>query len=130
MFKSYAKYRYIFIYLLKKMKIRNKLYLLSLFYLINTSTIANVNSLDYNSECNYKYNVLLKRYSGLFMCPYLNPKLNDELTKLNACNFISSADSLTISFELDSLFIKNDIESFFINTIGISNHSILKITIE
>ena len=75
------------------------------------------------------YSIELKKYSGLFMCPYLKPKMQEELNKINACNFKSDSENYIIYFESDLLLQEEKISEIFIQIIGISSHSIQAIKI-
>ena len=82
------------------------------------------------TDCQFKYKIQLNKYSGLFMCPYLGPKMITELNKVNACNINKDEESLIVIFELDSLYIEKDIENIFLKTIGIPEWSIDYIKLE
>jgi len=83
-----------------------------------------------DADCKFKYTLQLNKYSGLFMCPYLGPKMITELNKVNACNINKDEESLIVIFELDSLYIEKDIENIFLKTIGIPEWSIDYIKLE
>ena len=75
-------------------------------------------------DCQFKYVLNLKKYSGLFMCPYLGPKMITELNKINACNINKDEENQNVIFELDSLYIEKDIKNIFLKIIGIPEWSI------
>ncbi len=75
------------------------------------------------------YSIELKKYSGLFMCPYLKPKMHEELNKINASNFKGDSENYILYFESDLLLNEEKISEIFIQIIGISSHSILNIKI-
>ena len=81
-------------------------------------------------DCQFKYKIQLNKYSGLFMCPYLGPKMVTELNKINACNINKDEKNQIVIFELDSLYKENDITTIFLNTIGIPAWSINNIKLE
>jgi hypothetical protein len=81
-------------------------------------------------DCQFKYEIQLNKYSGLFMCPYLGPKMITELTKINACNINKDEKNQIVIFELDSLYQENDIKTIFLKTIGIPEWSIDNIKLE
>ena len=82
------------------------------------------------TDCQFKYEIQLNKYSGLFMCPYLGPKMITELTKINACNINKDEKNQIVIFELDSLYQENDIKTIFLKIIGIPNWSIDNIKIK
>ena len=77
-----------------------------------------------DTDCQFKYKIQLNKYSGLFMCPYLGPKMIDELNKLQACNINKDEKNQIVIFELDSLYTEEDIRNIFLKTIGIPEWSI------
>jgi hypothetical protein len=77
-----------------------------------------------NPDCHFKYKIQLNKYSGLFMCPYLGPKMITELNKINACNINKDEKNQIVIFELDSLYTEKDIKTIFLKTIGIPEWSI------
>lgn len=81
-------------------------------------------------DCKFKYILKLKKYSGLFMCPYLAPKMMTELNKINVCNINKDEENQIIIFELDSLYLEKDIKDIFLKTIGIPEWSIDNIQLE
>ena len=81
-------------------------------------------------DCQFKYILKLKKYSGLFMCPYLAPKMITELNKVNACNINKDEENQIVIFELDSLYLEKDIQDIFLKTIGIPEWSIDYIKLE
>ena len=81
-------------------------------------------------DCQFKYKIQLNKYSGLFMCPYLGPKMVTELNKINACNINKDEKNQIVIFELDSLYNENHIKTIFLNTIGIPAWSINNIKLE
>ena len=80
--------------------------------------------IDVVVDCQFKYVLNLKKYSGLFMCPYLGPKMITELNKINACNINKDEENQNVIFELDSLYIEKDIKNIFLKIIGIPEWSI------
>ena len=74
--------------------------------------------------CQFKYTLQLNKYSGLFMCPYLAPKMITTLNQIKACNINKDERSLIVIFKLDSLYIEKDIKNIFLKTIGIPEWSI------
>ena len=83
-----------------------------------------------DTDCQFKYKIQLNKYSGLFMCPYLGPKMITELNKINVCNINKDEENQIVIFELDSLYIENDIKNIFLKTIGIPEWSINHIKLE
>ena len=81
-------------------------------------------------DCHFKYEIKLNKYSGLFMCPYLGPKMITELNKINACNINKDEENQIVIFELDSLYKEKDIRNIFLKTIGIPAWSIDNIKLE
>ena len=81
-------------------------------------------------DCQFKYEIQFNKYSGLFMCPYLGPKMITELNKINACIINKDEKNQIVIFELDSLYKENDIKIIFLKTIGIPEWSIDNIKIE
>ena len=81
-------------------------------------------------DCQFKYILNFKKYSGLFMCPYLGPKMITELNKINACNINKDEENQIVIFELDSLYKEKDIRNIFLKTIGIPAWSIDNIKLE
>ena len=81
-------------------------------------------------DCQFKYKIQLNQYSGLFMCPYLAPKMITELNKINGCNINKDEENQIVIFELDSLYTENDIKNIFLKTIGIPEWSIDYIKLE
>lgn len=75
-------------------------------------------------DCQFKYEIHLNKYSGLFMCPYLGPKMITELNKINACIINKDDENQIVIFNLDSLYKENDIKNIFLKTIGIPEWSI------
>ena len=82
------------------------------------------------TDCQFKYEIQLNNYSGLFMCPYLGPKMITELNKVNACNINKDEENQIVIFELDSLYKEKDIRNIFLKTIGIPEWSINYIKLE
>ena len=80
-------------------------------------------------DCKFKYVLNLKKYSGLFMCPYLGPKMITELNKINSSDIIKDEENQIVSFELDSLYLEKDIKDIFLKIIGIPEWSITNIKI-
>jgi len=80
-------------------------------------------------DCQFRYILNLKKYSGLFSCPYLDPKMITELNKIDACNIKKDEENQIIFFELSSLYLEKDIEDIFLNIIGIPEWSITNIKI-
>lgn len=80
-------------------------------------------------DCQFRYILTLKKYSGLFMCPYLAPKMITELNKIDACNISKDEESQIVFFELDSLYLEKDVKGIFLNVIGIPEWSITNIKI-
>ncbi|MAW21370.1 MAG: hypothetical protein CMD16_03120 [Flavobacteriales bacterium] len=78
-------------------------------------------------NCQFQYILTLKKYSGLFMCPYLAPKMTTELNKIDACNINKNEESQIVSFELDTLYLEKDVQDIFLNIIGIPEWSITNI---
>ena len=83
-----------------------------------------------DTEYQFKYEIQLNQYSGLFMCPYLGPKMITELNKINACNINKDEDNQIVIFELDSLYTEQDIQYIFLKIIGIPEWSIDYIKLE
>jgi len=83
-----------------------------------------------DTDCQFKYTLQLNKYSGLFSCPYLGPKMITELNKINVCNINKDEENQIVIFELDSLYIENDIKNIFLKTIGIPEWSINHIKLE
>ena len=83
-----------------------------------------------DTDCQFKYKIQLNKYSGLFMCPYLGPKMITELNKVNACNINKDEENQIVIFELDSLYTEKDIKNVFLKTIGIPEWSINYIKLE
>jgi len=83
-----------------------------------------------DTDCQFKYKIQLNNYSGLFMCPYLGPKMITELNKVNACNINKDKENQIVIFELDSLYTEKDIRNIFLKTIGIPEWSIDYIKLE
>ena len=83
-----------------------------------------------DTDCQFKYKIQLNNYSGLFMCPYLGPKMITELNKVNACNINKEEENQIVIFELDSLYTEKDIRNIFLKTIGIPEWSIDYIKLE
>ena len=81
-------------------------------------------------DCQFKYILKLKKYSGLFMCPYLGPKMITELNKINVCNISKDKENQIVIFELDSLYTENKIKDIFLKIIGIPEWSINSIKLE
>ena len=81
-------------------------------------------------DSQFKYEIHLEKYSGLFMCPYLIPKMTDELNKLNASNVNKHEDSLIIDFELDTIYNSTYIKSIFLEKVGIPEWAIKSIEIQ
>ena len=77
-----------------------------------------------DTDCKFEYRIQLNKYSGLFMCPYLAPKMITVLNQINACNINKDEQNLIIVFELDSLYIEKDIKNIFLKNIGIPEWSI------
>tara|TARA_B110000438_G_C15352421_1_gene452701 strand:- start:227 stop:544 length:318 start_codon:yes stop_codon:yes gene_type:complete len=77
-----------------------------------------------DTDCQFNYTLQLNKYSGLFSCPYLGPKMITELNKINVCNINKDAENQIIIFELDSLYTENDIQNIFLKIIGIPEWSI------
>ncbi len=94
-----------------------------LFILLFLPIIGISQNLD-DIDCKFQYRIQLKEYSGLFMCPYLSPKMITVLNQINACNINKDEESLIIVFELDSLYTEEDIKNIFLKTIGIPEWSI------
>jgi hypothetical protein len=107
-------------------------FFLSLYHIsVQSLDISNHHLFNINdNNCQFKYKIELNKYSGLFMCPYLGPKMIDELNKFNVCNLNKNEELQIISFELDSLFDKKYIGNLFFKTIGISEKSIKNISVE
>jgi hypothetical protein len=82
-----------------------------------------------NTDCQFKYKIQLNKYSGLFMCPYLGPKMITELNKINAFNINKDEENQIVIFEFDSLYTEYDIKNIFLKTIGIPEWSIDNIKI-
>tara|TARA_B110000003_G_scaffold243762_1_gene252446 strand:+ start:268 stop:642 length:375 start_codon:yes stop_codon:yes gene_type:complete len=80
-------------------------------------------------DCQFKYTLQLKKYSGLFMCPYLGPKMITELNKIDACNIKKDEEDLNVTFKLDSLYLEEDIQYIFLKVIGIPEWAIINIKI-
>ena len=80
-------------------------------------------------DCKFMYVLNLKKYSGLFMCPYLGPKMITELNKINSSDIIKDEENQIVSFELDSLYLEKDIKDIFLKIIGIPEWSITNIKI-
>ncbi len=80
-------------------------------------------------DCQFKYTLQLKKYSGLFMCPYLGPKMITELNKIDACNIKKDEEDQNVTFELDSLYLEEDIQDIFLKVIGIPEWAIINIKI-
>ena len=80
-------------------------------------------------DCQFKYIINLKKYSGLFMCPYLVPKMINELNKINSCNINKNEKNQIVIFGLDSLYLEKDIQDIFLKIIGIPEWSIINIEI-
>jgi len=80
-------------------------------------------------DCKFMYVLNLKKYSGLFMCPYLGPKMITELNKINSSDIIKDEENQIVSFELDSLYLEKDIKDIFLRIIGIPEWSITNIKI-
>lgn len=80
-------------------------------------------------DCKFKYTLELKQYSGVFSCPYLGPKIENKLNEMNACNISKNKEKLMITFELVSMSSEKDIETLFMNSIGIASGSIINIKI-
>ena len=78
----------------------------------------------YDTDCQFKYEIQLNKYSGIFMCPYLAPKMLTELNRINVCNINKDEENQIVNFELDSLYTENDIKNIFLKTIGIPQWSI------
>ena len=83
-----------------------------------------------DTPCQFRYKIQLNKYSGLFMCPYLGPKMITELNKINACNINKDEDNQIVVFELDSLYTEQDIQDIFLKIIGIPEWSIDNIKLE
>ncbi|MDC0204655.1 hypothetical protein OAJ65_02545 [Flavobacteriales bacterium] len=83
-----------------------------------------------DTDCQFKYKIQLNKYSGLFMCPYLGPKMITELNKINVCNLNKDEENQIVIFELDSLYKQEDIKNIFLKTIGIPEWSIDYIKLE
>ena len=83
-----------------------------------------------NTDCQFKYKIQLNKYSGLFSCPHLGPKMITELDKINSCNVIKDEKNQIIIFKLDSLYLEKDIENIFLQFIGIPEWSIDYIKLE
>ena len=81
-------------------------------------------------DSQFKYTLQLNKYSGLFSCPYLGPRMITELNKINACNMKKDEEDQIVIFELDSLYTENDIRNIFLKTIGIPEWSIDYIKLE
>ena len=75
-------------------------------------------------DCKFKYILKLKKYSGLFMCPNIAPKMITELNKINVCNINKDEENQIVIFELDSLYREEDVKDIFFKTIGIPEWSI------
>lgn len=82
-----------------------------------------------NTDCQFKYKIQLNKYSGLFMCPYLGPKMITELNKIDACNIKKDEEDQNVTFELDSLYLEEDIQDIFLKVIGIPEWAIINIKI-
>ena len=80
-------------------------------------------------SCQFKYVFELKKYSGLFMCPVLKPKMEAELANLNVCNIQKDEQNQIVVFELDSLFLEKDIRRLFVGKIGVPDAAIVNIKI-
>lgn len=80
-------------------------------------------------DCKFSYKLEFKKFSGVFMCPYLGPKIEDKLNEMNACNFSKDQDKLMMSFELGSIISEEDIEILFFKNIGIASGSIINMEI-
>ena len=83
-----------------------------------------------DKKCQFKYTIQLNKYSGLFMCPYLEPKMIIELNKINACNVNKDEENQIVIFDLDSIYSEKDIKNIFLQTIGIPEWSIDYIKLE
>ena len=83
-----------------------------------------------DTDCKFEYRIQLNKYSGLFMCPYLGPKMMTELNKIHACNINKDEKNQIVIFKLDSLYTEKDITNLFLNTIGIPEWSINNIKIK
>ena len=122
---------------------KNYIFILSFAYIGSYS--INLNAIDFFNEFIFiensitekkldeeiinSYSIELKKYSGLFMCPYLKPKMHVELDKINASNFKGDSENYIVYFESDLLLNEEKISEIFIQIIGISSHSILNIKI-
>jgi len=85
--------------------------------------------IDAAVDCQFKYILKLKKYSGLFMCPYLGPKMINELNTMKVCNINKDEENQIVIFELDSLYTEEDMRNIFLETIGIPEWSINNIKI-
>ena len=83
-----------------------------------------------NTDCQFKYKIQLNKYSGLFTCPYLGPKMIIELNKINSCNVNKDEENQIVFFDLDSIYSEKDIKDIFLQTIGIPEWSIDYIKLE
>lgn len=83
-----------------------------------------------DTDCKFRYTLKLHKYSGLFSCPYLGPKMITELNKINGCNISKDKENQIVIFELDSLYTENNIKDIFLKTIGIPEWSIDSIKLE
>jgi len=83
-----------------------------------------------DKKCQFKYTLQLNKYSGLFMCPYLGPKMTTELNKIYVCNINKDEKNQIVIFELDSVYTEEYIRNIFLNIIGIPEWSINYIKIE
>lgn len=83
-----------------------------------------------DTNCKFEYKIQLNKYSGLFMCPSLGPKMITELNKIHVCNINKDEKNQIVIFKLDSFYTEKDITNLFLNTIGIPEWSINNIQIE
>lgn len=97
-----------------------------LFILLFLPIIGISQNLD-DIDCKFQYRIQLKEYSGLFMCPYLGPKMTTELNKIYVCNINKDKKNQVVIFELESLYEDKDIKDIFLKNIGIPEWSIINI---
>jgi len=59
-----------------------------------------------DTDCQFKYKIQLNKYSGLFMCPHLGPKMMDELNKLQPCTINKDEENKLLFLSLLTLYGK------------------------
>jgi hypothetical protein len=83
-----------------------------------------------STDCQFKYTIQLNKYSGLFSCPYLGPKMVEKLNNLKSCSIYKDDENQIIIFHIDTIYSNQFIENLFLLEIGIPEWSIDNIKIE